>query len=267
MVSGQKVFYGYLEVTVRASEATIWRDDSYCETVAQFKDALRSGATPTDAAKSVWAECCSAPDCDIVALALADSLWHFSALDEAMAAELLHHDYEDKIRRYLIELETSPRTIRTYLASVQSILRQFERPALPQETWTTALRRVSLTKGDCFWYVSGRTTYGAVVLECQAEVYFLIALTEAMTQSPKRPEDILNSAIYTIAWFSDTTLLPERRMHFISNVTISKSFQNQYGLQISEKSTCLTNFGQSQTWQHRFRALALRDTIIGSVVG
>lgn len=102
-----------------SSEATIWRDDSYCETIAQFKDALRSGATPTDAAKSIWAECRSAPDCDIVALALADSLWHFSALDEAMAAELLCHDYEDKIRRYLIELETSPRTIRTYLASVQ----------------------------------------------------------------------------------------------------------------------------------------------------
>ena len=45
-----------------ANEATIFGDDSYCETVAQFKDALRSGATPTDGAKSVWAGCSSAPD-------------------------------------------------------------------------------------------------------------------------------------------------------------------------------------------------------------
>lgn len=249
-----------------ASGATIFEDDSYCEAVACFKDALRSGLTPSDAAKSIWAECRSVPDCEIVALALADSLWHFSALDEAMTATLLGRDYEDKIRRYLTELKASPRVIRTYLASVRSVLRQFERPLLPQEAWSTALQRVPLAKGNCFWYVSGRTTYGAVVLERQAEAYFLIALTEALTQLPKRPEDILNSAMYTAAWFDDNTVLPEKRMHLIGNVTIAKSFQNQYGLQISEKSTRITNFGQSPTWQHKFRAFSLRDATIGSIV-
>ena len=50
------------------------------------------------------------------------------------------------------------------------------------------------------------------------------------------------------------------------NVAIVGSFQNQYGLQISGKSMCLTNFGQSQTRKHKFRAFALHDTIIGSFV-
>ena len=58
--------------------------------------------------------------------------------------------------------------------------------------------------GEVFYYRSGRKTYGGIFLYSQADLY-LIALSEeiSITARSIRPDDVLTSPLYTLAWFSD----------------------------------------------------------------
>ncbi|MBR1811344.1 MAG: hypothetical protein IJ766_06840 [Clostridia bacterium] len=123
------------------------------------------------------------------------------------------------------------------------------------------------TAGQVFYYTACKKTYGAIFLFRQRE-YSLFAISEEIPLSVQSITlaDILSAPLYTIAWFSDIELLPDRRLHHIGTVAVNGNFSNCAGLLEDDSgSLLLKNVGQSSTWKHSFRAFALRETSMQDV--
>ena len=121
--------------------------------------------------------------------------------------------------------------------------------------------------GDVFYYKSKKKTYGGVFLYRQQE-YYLIALSEEILK-PIRTicvTDILELALFTLAWFSDVDLLLPKRLHIIDTIPLAEDFSNRAGLLIDEQGVYLKNVGQSATWKHEFCSYVLRDTKVEDVL-
>lgn len=126
-----------------------------------------------------------------------------------------------------------------------------------------------MQKGDCYFYRSQGTVYGAVVLEIQAgpmgnNTYFLIAITEKL--STANHETILSTPIYTAAWFSEKDL-PFKKFYRTGCVDIQASFSNFYGLTVvQQKSITCSNVGQTATWKHKFRAMNFHGMTVPDLI-
>lgn len=122
--------------------------------------------------------------------------------------------------------------------------------------------------GEVYYYKSMRKTYAAVFLYKQDD-YYLIALSEEIGILPKKisVEEVLNTQLYTVSWFSDLELLPSYRLHYIGTVQIEDDYQNRAGMYEQENgSIILKNCGQSWTWKHKFQAFRLKDTVVREIL-
>ncbi len=121
--------------------------------------------------------------------------------------------------------------------------------------------------GEVFYYRSKCRTFGGVFLFHQLE-YYLIALSEEITKTPKTicTDDVLQSPLYTLAWFSDADMLSPIRLHRISVIPLDVDYSNRAGLMVNDKGVTIRNVGQSATWKHEFRSFALRDTPVKSIL-
>jgi hypothetical protein len=130
-----------------------------------------------------------------------------------------------------------------------------------------------IQKGEIYWYKSQKETYGFIVLEYQKAIGgssdYLIAISDAMYfigKEPK-PKDVLNTRLFTIAWFSIDSILPERRIRFITRLSLVDSFKNMAGLSEDEKgSYSLNNIGNSAMWRHEYRRMVLPDAFMKDVL-
>ena len=121
--------------------------------------------------------------------------------------------------------------------------------------------------GEVFYYRSKGKIFGGVVLFHQSE-YYLIALSEEITKAPKTicADDILQSPLYTLAWFSDVDLLLPNRLHRVATIRLDADYSNRAGLLINDQDVTIRNVGQSATWKHEFRSFTLNDTPVKSIL-
>ena len=128
-------------------------------------------------------------------------------------------------------------------------------------------------KGEMYWYRSQKETYGFIVLENQKGMYgfndFLIAISEKLDFIGKEPksQDVLFASLYTLAWFWHDSILPERRIHYITQIPLADSFINVAGIFEDEKgSYSLSNIGHSEMWRHEYRRMVLPGALMKDVL-
>ena len=122
--------------------------------------------------------------------------------------------------------------------------------------------------GDVFYYRSKKKLYGGVILFRQRDCQ-LIALSEEITKNPRSIQiaDVLQTPLYTLAWFSDVEMLLRQRLHRIGTVSVTDDYSNRAGMLIDEQGKILLkNVGQRATWKHEYRAFSLRDAVVEDVL-
>ena len=121
----------------------------------------------------------------------------------------------------------------------------------------------NLRKGVVFLYKHRGRQYGGVVLEvCEGACsYYLIAISEEVGND-KNIDTILRIPLYTVAWFSEYSMLPLSRIHILGLVNIKKDLTNQYGICVSPTIVEIKNCGQRATWAHLFRSFFQPNTTL-----
>ena len=126
---------------------------------------------------------------------------------------------------------------------------------------------MSHSVGDIFWYRSKGKRYGGVILAFHENLdIYLIAISEELEQKNINIQDILNSRLYTMAWFDILSLLPPIRVHKIGSCTVEGDYVYRAGLFIDDNCVIIHNPGRSMTWTHQFRNYRLRDSFIKEVL-
>ena len=124
--------------------------------------------------------------------------------------------------------------------------------------------------GAVFWYRSGGSVYGAIIVDYQADFRdYLVAISEAIDQEEFPPDrsSVLGVPVYTVAWFSEPDMLPRRRLHPIGEVAPEGDFSDRAGrFAACDGSYTLKNCGQAATWKHEFRALRLPERYMKDVL-
>lgn len=120
-----------------------------------------------------------------------------------------------------------------------------------------------LRKGVVFWYKHRGRQYGGVVMEVSESAcrYYLIAISEELGKN-RNIDTILGLPLYTVAWFSEYTMLSLARIHILGLINIKKDSTNRYGIRVSPTSIQITNCGQRATWAHQFRAFTSPKTTL-----
>ncbi len=121
--------------------------------------------------------------------------------------------------------------------------------------------------GDIFYYIIKKRIFGCVILFRQQD-YYLIALSEEITKTAKDIccDDVLQSALYTLAWYSGVEMLLPHRLHRLGTMPLTADYTNRAGLLIDDQGIILKNVGQSGTWTHTYRSFALRDIKVKDVL-
>ena len=122
--------------------------------------------------------------------------------------------------------------------------------------------KINLTAGTVFWYKYKNKVYGGIILCVKEDIgYAFIAVSEQISYCGKAPniDEIMNSPLYTAAWFDRLNLLPHRQFHIIGRVCITGDFSNRAGLKISNGRMSLTNIGGKETWRHKYWSFRLRE--------
>ena len=116
--------------------------------------------------------------------------------------------------------------------------------------------------GEAFWYRSGGSVYGAIIVDHQEDFGdCLVAVSEAIdpAKCPLDRSAVLEAPLYTVAWFSAPDMLPRRRLHPVGEVVPEGDFSDRAGRLVSDGTYTLKNCGQPQTWKHEFRELRLPE--------
>lgn len=126
----------------------------------------------------------------------------------------------------------------------------------------------NLKKGTCCWYKHKTHEYGIIILDViQSDPLYLILLTENIPSKTKSLDNVLDAKLYTVAWFSESALLPPNRLHHIGEIIITKNYTNKYGLTISEDGGFFCkNIGQPMTWKHEFRSFSVSEITAGEFI-
>ncbi|MBE6990004.1 MAG: hypothetical protein E7426_04580 [Ruminococcaceae bacterium] len=123
--------------------------------------------------------------------------------------------------------------------------------------------------GNVYWYKQGGLVFGAIVLDYQDEIEsFLVAISETISNK-KTPLicDVLNSQVYTLAWFDLRSMKNPNRIHYIGKVSVEGTYAGRSGLIYRDDgSIIIKNCGQRFTWAHKFRSYRLKDTLMKEVL-
>ena len=234
-------------------------DDVYTGTLDEFHFQIEQGVPVKNAIDFVIKNSDPFHTC-ITEIALAECLWHVGEIHPTQIQAARKCLYSDELSAYFYSLGADDAYIRSFQRDAEKMLKGLNATLPAKENWLIR-RSIRFQKGDCFWYRSGGRIYSAIVLEKQRS-YFLIAVSEKLARSPECPDELLGMPLYTLAWFSDETLLPKNRIHSIGNIKLPVSFTNQYGL-LEDKSGAvrLTNYGQAMTWKHTFQMYGANRTL------
>ena len=134
-----------------------------------------------------------------------------------------------------------------------------------------AANKAVIKRGDVFWYRKNKNTYGAVVLDVIGNYTknYLIALTEKLSENTRKIDTniILNGTLYTVAWFSEFTLLPDRQVHICGSLNVTDDYNFRAGFSYRENESLINlNCGQKKTWTHEFQSFRLPNTKVDFVL-
>ena len=245
-------------------------NDTFCEVVEWFQKQVLLA----ESVEVLRAECLErykdALDYILVQEAVVECLWRLNKHKERdieIIQNIIDTETDDA---FWADLEADQSFLRHRKAEMKRFLDRISRNPTDVERWKlNAKPECALRKGNCFWYKSNGSYYGAVVLEVQESdcAYYLIALSEAVDSTPRNQEQVLALPLYTIAWFPSMELLNQRRIHFLADVKIGKGYLNKYGIRIEPDGTLqMTNVGQAATWKHGFRAIRFHEAILNDFV-
>lgn len=247
-------------------------NDTFCEVVEFFKKQVLHSVPVENIALEILEKYKEAPDYVLVQEAVVECCWRLNCITEkdvAVIQRIISEQIDDK---FWAELDADPFFRQNRKSELRRFLKRISMPPKASEVWILTDRtEPPPQKGSCFWYKSAGHVYGAVVLEKQSipdfALYF-IALTEELSSVPRKTEEILDAPVYTIAWFSSTELLNHKRMHLIGAVELEKDYKNKYGFQFGANGRLkISNYGQSETWKHTFRAFRVHEHTLREFVG
>ena len=236
----------------------LFNDDVYSGVIDQFRFHISKGAQLHDIINQILSEGNELCPC-ITKIALAECLWHVGAIEEEYICNAWNSLRSKELISYFQSLGADEAYIESFRKDAANMLHKLSNPLPEKENWLLS-STISHQKGECFWYKCNNSVYGGIFLENQRG-YKLVALTERLSAIPKSVDVLLNPPLYTIAWFSDETLLSPKRLHNIGSIEILKSFVNKFGLHESNGSFEITNYGQGPTWKHSFRMYRVDCTL------
>lgn len=132
------------------------------------------------------------------------------------------------------------------------------------------MNKESYKAGTVYYYRIKKNVCGVLVLDYNKTIdSYLLGITQPIECRKKTPdlEDIMRCAVYTIAWFDKSSLLPSFRLHFSGTVDVKGDYTNKSGLLIkSDGEIIIANCGQKETWKHEFCAFGLPGRTMSELV-
>ncbi len=245
----------------------IAQNDTFCEVQEEFRSATSEGAEPLVIAEALRMKYFDSSERLNALYAIADALWHCNSINAEWiytVTQIAQCGADEQLWR---ESGADARTMAKRRKVLEAFMNRIMQPPAKKQVWSKQKNgSIDLCKGDCFWYKSKGRIYGALVADI-INCYYLIGLSDELHQCPNSVEDILDTPMYTTAWFSDVELLSPSRRHRIGNVTISKDYNGRCGLLIfDDGSVTVNNPGQTQTWSHEFCCLRLPDRPLSALL-
>lgn len=247
----------------------LYEDDTFCEVVDSFNCKVRLGLTAKQAAEVIRNDYAKDIDFHIAQFAVAECLWKVGELTEddmSLISSLIHEEIDQK---YWKSLDAGDEFVSLRTTEINNFFSKLSN--LPPDS---QLRKIEnsdkcINKGDCFWYRIKGKKYGAVVMEIQSNShkYYLVALSEMISVTPPTLETIISAQLYTLAWFSDVSMLSPKRIHFVGKIKINNYYYNRYGIIVkADSSVHISNYGQPKTWSHEFRSLQFHNILVRDII-
>lgn len=236
----------------------IYENDTFCEVVDLFKERILEGMSAEKIASEIRQEHKNEVDECLVLLAVAESLWRLGKLSPDDLENVKHIVDTEVDYDYWMQLGADDEFLCNRRKVLEEYIERLSQPPTEKQKWSITKKEHVLQKGTCFWYRHRGNIYTAVVLEVKRSSinYYLIAISEKLISIPHSIANVLEVPVFTVAWFGDVDLLAPKRIHIIEEVSITRNFQNKYGIRIDAgRSVCITNCGQNQTWSHAFRQI------------
>lgn len=241
-------------------------NDEYYDTIELCNELRRKGYSFAEIEKTVLLAKNKSPEWENSLFALADYLWSNNALSKKLFQTIKDVSNTDVDKSVWIELGLTQDQYVQRKQAINRFLHKIQKAVIikpPQRGETV------YTKGNLFWYKCRKEIYGGIVLDyiCDYELY-LIALSEAITVSNKIDAgNILNSKLYTLAWFSVDALLPLQRIHTVECINVDDNYIGYCGLSVDKHGTLsISNCGSLNTWNHQYYSLRLVGRTIESII-
>lgn len=245
-------------------------DDSFREVIETFQSRFHNGIPVDQILTQIQKEMGGGIDDHIIQLALLECLWRVNKIRQKDLVYIEAIIKTNKDQEYWMMLGADKAFLEKRLVELNKFFEKISHPPLNKQIWKISTQQRQLEKGCCFWYRHKKGVYGALVLEVQKDIdccYYLIAISELLNNIPTTVEGIIGAPIYTIAWFTEESLLNNKRMHYVGCTNISSSFENRYGLHIQKgRSVSLANCGQAYTWSHLYRIFSFQNKTISDIL-
>ena len=253
------------------------QSDEFCEVYERFMEKYDEGMDVHAISASILAGYHEEfPDDDGVLhdvyFALAKAEWMCCEQSPEILARVREIIGSDANIKFLRELEADESDLRARKRNLLKFLQTLETPReKPRKRHAPPkareIKRAQLEKGDVFFYKSKGRLFGGFILD-KVNNTCLVALSEELPTTPKRPEEILCAPVYTAAWSIE--LLPESRVKRLGAVEIDGHYNGRAGLYFGEKGDFLLGnvggFLNAKVWEHtldkgRYPGLALWDLL------
>ncbi len=241
-------------------------NDSFCETVELFREKLLKGQQPREIARCIAEEYADVPDFLVVQLALLECLWHCNQLTAKDIQKAEQDGLIEADALYWITNTEDEALREKRKDEIQKFFRKIKQPPNTTERWKDSTALITIPSGTVFWYRASHLVYGAVVLDiCDGDIYF-IALSEALASIPQCIDDVLESPLYTAAWFGSDSILAERQRHIVGRIEVTASYSGRAGLLRDDRQSSCQNVGQAATWKHNYRSFYKADSLVKSTL-
>lgn len=241
-------------------EMGIWgmgiaQSDEFCEVYESFLERYDEGEEVEAITKSILEEYFQSfsrddPVMHDVYFALAKAEWICAAQSpqimsrvEEIIASKANIDFYNELGASAADLRSRQKNLEKFLEKLQTA-RASAKKRIPAPKNTSA----KAEKGKIFWYRSKGKIYGALVLDIVNQNRILVALSEPLISAPKTVDEVLNAAVYTVAW--GAFLLPPKRTHELGIIPVQGSYNGRAGLFVNDHLSFCENFMVDAVWAH-----------------
>ena len=238
------------------------QNDTFCETIEYLEAKLQNGQYSPDIIEHLINDNLSNPEKHIVIFGILEFLWQYDLIYNNLQQELKNILEEKLDEKYFLSCGATDEQLRAREKELSRFIKHLAKKN--QKPKTIKNRNTDLEKGTVFWYKAKNIVYGAIVLDvigtdCK---YYLLALSEEIGNSNFNEIDILNSIVYSVAWFFDDNLLNKKRIHICSKLEIDSDYNGRAGMLYCEKKVEITNIGEYKTWSHAHRNIKFNNTLM-----